>query len=493
MNRLVPALIFALSLAVYGLYGFRGELTRDQAIYMYSGQRLTQGVLPYVSIFDHKGPLALMLTAPGVWLAQTLEWDDLLMARLLFLGFAGLTVALIYRLGEGLLGARTGLFAALTCLGFVNVARNAASGPHPKTAMLLFETLSLLCMVQRRWFWAGVAGSLAGLIWQPAAVFAVTTLILAAVHPRGARRRAVALTGLGIGLPVIAVAAVFAARGALPAMLDGAVLFNLRYLDRWPGSLAAQAINVIGDILAGYRMMVLPIGIGLFMMGVIYIWRRLQHPSAWETLTRDPFSPLFLSLPVPVAWSVVDFQGPPDLYIFLPFVALGFARFLDLAASHIAAVHVPGAQSRNAQRASTLVTAGLSAVLVAGAVAGVVAEREAGLDSQRAAAMQILTRFGARSRYLSLGTPEFFVLVHQVNPNPYLFIVNGIDRRIAAGEPDGFEGWLRSLEAYDPEVIMFGLTRGAYRNKLVQWLAARYQEERIGGWRLYVKSVGAGP
>jgi hypothetical protein len=89
------------------------------------------------------------------------------------------------------------------------------------------------------------------------------------------------------------------------------------------------------------------------------------------------------------------------------------------------------------------------------------------------------------------------VLLHQKNPNPYIFITAGIDREIAAEWPGGFEGWIRDLEAYDPDGITFlsdgqtlqpgtHLTSEHYK-ELNNCLGSRYQTEKIGPWWLFVK------
>ena len=47
-------LIFALAAAVSSLYGLGGGLSRDGAIYLYSGQRMAEAVPASVSVLDHK-------------------------------------------------------------------------------------------------------------------------------------------------------------------------------------------------------------------------------------------------------------------------------------------------------------------------------------------------------------------------------------------------------------------------------------------------------
>ena len=72
-----PFLVLGLAVLVYGLYGFDGVLLRDYSIYLYSGQRMAEGIPPYVSIFDHKGPLSPMIAGLGVMLSGLFNWDDI--------------------------------------------------------------------------------------------------------------------------------------------------------------------------------------------------------------------------------------------------------------------------------------------------------------------------------------------------------------------------------------------------------------------------------
>src|SRR5918997_274739 len=79
-----PILIFALAAYVYSRYGLSGELGRDASIYLYGGQKMAEGLLPYVSIFDYKGPLAQMLPGFGVIISKQLGWSDIYTVRLVF-------------------------------------------------------------------------------------------------------------------------------------------------------------------------------------------------------------------------------------------------------------------------------------------------------------------------------------------------------------------------------------------------------------------------
>jgi hypothetical protein len=153
LNKLaVPLLVLALAALVYSLYGFDGPLLRDYSIYLYSGQRMAEGVPPYVSAFDHKGPLSPMFAGLGVMLSKQLNWDDIFTVRLVFFTSGCLAIVAAYLLGKSAFrSGAVGVFGALTFMGFYPYGYPAVSGPEPKTPMVLFEALSLLFMVRKRW------------------------------------------------------------------------------------------------------------------------------------------------------------------------------------------------------------------------------------------------------------------------------------------------------------------------------------------------------
>ena len=509
-TRNASALLLVLLLAAGVYYGqsFEGALSRDNAIYLYSGQRMAEGIPPYVSIFDHKGPLAPMLVGAGVMISKYLGATDITAVRAVFFSIGCLAVAATYALGGTLFKSqRAGLFTALTFLGFFGFARYAVSSPEAKTPMVLFEVLCLLFASQRRWLLAGLCGSLAALVWQPMAVFSLVAIVLAATQkdePRlGASLRAVA----GACLPVGATGAYFYFQGAFDELVNGSILFNARYLDREQLLSTAEFFAPVKAIFQGYDTILVPIVvgamlaavvIGLVTLGSVYLLKKSQNGPSGRPMRKGAFAPIFLSLPFPVLWSLVDFQGYPDFYVFIPYVAVGFGGFLSFVVGRMGAEGVlfPGG--------TRLLTVGLSAALTAVAVLGSLVvvdpargvssldteERPPGpndLDYQQRAASEVQRRFGEDVKVVSIGAPQLLVLLHKTNPNPYAFIIRGIDDQIAVETPGGFEGWIQELEAYDPDVIAFGRTSGQHSPMLLEWLERRYEKEKIGPWTLYVK------
>ncbi|MDQ3965129.1 MAG: glycosyltransferase family 39 protein [Actinomycetota bacterium] len=470
---------------VYSLYGFNGVLLRDYSIYLYSGQRLAEGVPPYVSVFDHKGPLSPMLAGLGVMLSKWLSWDDLYTVRLVFFAVGCLTVVAVYLLGKNMFRSQVaGFFGALTFLGFYAYAQPAASGPEPKTPMVLFQALSLLLAIWKRWFWAGFFGSLAFLVWQPMGVFALATFVLAVTRPREERYGAALRALAGIMAPLVATVAYFYYQGALGDFIDGFILFNFLYLIRWDSQLVSVLAGAAGSVALPYGTMIVPIILGLITIARLYFLRPYQYR----------FAPILLSFPAPVLWSLRDFQLADDFFVFLPYAAIGFGALLAFVI--------------NRAKSPRLVAALLSVVLIAVALVTTLEEvnapaaytvlgTEIDLSQQREGALEIEDRLGEDAKIASINSPQVLALLHRENPNPYPFITAGVDRQIEAETPGGFEGWLRELEEYDPDAIAFfgegqyllptsDLTTEHY-HELVNWLNSRYHVEKIGPWWLYIK------
>jgi hypothetical protein len=480
-------LVFAATVLVYAQYGFQGAITRDTANALYSGQQMARGVAPIVSIFNHSGVLGPMLAGAGVRFANIFHLDDLLTARILFLALASLAVMCLYFLCTTLFESqRFGLLAAFTFIGFGCFGKHAITGPAIKISMVLLQILALLLMVRKRWFWAALCGTLAFFAWQPTAVYALAAIFLA-FRQASSRREAVrnAMQAVAGGLiPLLAVSLYFVAKGAFYDLVDGTILFNLYHLEREPSSLASHFLRPIKTIFDSYTMMALPIFFGAFALGLLAVWRwRLRGKRMARLLAEDKFAAILLTFPAPIIWSVLDFQGCPDFYVFLPYVALGFAWLLyQMFRQVMTVLEFAAAAERWSFGLLCAVLITLAAIFY-----GTVAEK--GLREQRRWAGEVESRFGREAKVMSIGLPEAMVLLHRTNPNPYVFIVSGIDNHIQARTVGGFDGWLQQLENYDPDVIAFGTTSGRFKDRLTDWLQTRYTETTVGEWKLLVKKT----
>ncbi|MBI2845315.1 MAG: DolP-mannose mannosyltransferase [Chloroflexi bacterium] len=475
----IPIFILGSAIALYSLYGQDGKFLGDDAIFMYGGQRLAEGVPPYVSVFDHRGPLGTIIAGLGVLLSKLLSRDDISTVRMVFMFSGALAVVGVYLLASQLFASpRAGVFASFSLLAINGFGRRAAFGPQPKTAMVAFEVFCLLFTVQKQWFWGGIFGALSFLIWQPMAIFPLLTLFLATQEPPSYRRSAVMRAVAGVGIPLVLVIAYYYSQGAQYEFWEGMFVFNLLYINRPLDSLLAHITKPINQIFVGYTQFFLPILIGLLVIGYFYFWRRSRHISLRNTLTKDRFASVLLSFPVILTWSLIDFQGKDDFYVFLPYVVVGFAYFLELVFIQIQ------------DRGRNFLQIGVAVSLLGFALQQVISSEKGGLDVQRERALEIEARLGIESRLLSIGAPEVLVFLHRQNPTRYILIDDGIDRLIDATTPGGFDGWLVELETYDPQVVVFGHMRGEFRDRFLSWLNSSYREERLAGrWRLFTKAL----
>jgi len=191
--------------------------------------------------------------------------------------------------------------------------------------MLLGMTLSLYLTAKRRWFWAGLCGALGALAWQPGAAFPLITFILALCAARQERRRAVVGVFAGVVLPLAAIVLYYAERRALPALADGAVIFNLLYLNRGAQKFIGALLKPIRIVSKYYRPLIVPIALGLAAYLPLCVERVRRRVPLRAFLTTDRYASVLITLPMPFLWSFMDFQSYPDFYVFLPYVALGVA------------------------------------------------------------------------------------------------------------------------------------------------------------------------
>src|SRR4051812_15178694 len=167
------AVALVIAIVLFTQFSINGNFWRDEAIYSYGGQQLADGVPVYSGIFDPKPPLPTFLTALGALSARAVSKNDLTAMRAEFFVFALLTVIAVYVLGLWLWRSTLAALAgAVVFASFQGFAQDALAGPDAKTPGILLMVVSLALLVRRRWFLAGIAGSLAFLDWQPLGICA---------------------------------------------------------------------------------------------------------------------------------------------------------------------------------------------------------------------------------------------------------------------------------------------------------------------------------
>jgi hypothetical protein len=482
--------VFAIAFVVFAQYGAQGRLGRDDAVYVYSGQQFAEGVPHYVSVFEVKGPLSPILTGVAITAGRALGVGDVYAARGFYLIISALAVVAVFLFSAALLRDRyAGLLSAAVMTGAFGFGQHALSGPRAKTPMVLFVALTLWLITTRRWLWAGFAAALAGLVWQPTAVFGLVAIAAAWLQAEGTREKVRAATAVCAGalIPLVLVVCYFAVEGALVEFIDGYVLFNLQYLDRAGETLATRFAALGNTLFRSYRPMGALIAIGLAAALAVGLMR--LRARGFAEFARDRWAPVLASLLLAAAWSVVDYQSYPDFFVFLPFAALGAGLVLRRAAEGIAREQVEGGRTSGAARLGVGASLAVCGLLVVMAGWSYRLSADTGFVRQTRDARRIAEAVGAPEMVLAIGSPEWLVLQRRRHIDPYVFIIAGIDRQIEARAPGGFDGWLTSLEAAGADVVVLGSTwmELDHQRRFDAWLARHYQKVRVGSWALHVR------
>jgi hypothetical protein len=452
-RRLVAAgalLSLLVAAALFSRYGIDGALARDEAVYAYGGQQVDHGVPFYASIFDQKTPGAAYLAGLGAALGGL---DGI---RIAFFVCACLTVVAVYLLALELWGSVLAAVAgAVTFAAFRGFAADALDGPDAKTPGILLAVVAMLLIARRRWFWAGLCGALAFLFWQPLIVYLAIALVVSS-----RRRRVLA----GAAIPLAVTAVYFWLTGALGDFVQAAFAFPVEGLHRTPETLAQRLEHIAAVVHGHYDDSVVQIWAGLALLVLLALWRR-----------RGPLVTVVLpTLAVIATFSVLDFQGYPDVYPALPYAALGIAGAVAYAV-------------RLRIVRPLAVAAAVAVVVVAWTQFAEDPAAANALAGQRAEAAAIQRLLEPGDRVYALGDPTPLVLDDLRNPSRYVFLASGVDAWELARTPGGFAGWTARIHAARPAVIVLHGWRGPIEQRVAGWLHAEYVPAFVGCWRVFLR------
>ncbi len=443
-DKKTALLILFLSLLIYAAYGDKGLLYRDEAIYVYAGERLAEGKLPYQAVFDHKGPLAQAFFGLSALLSRLTFHDPVRAARWMSFALAAAVPLFLFLLLKDRLGIRASFLASLAFLGFSGFSYHVLASTRPKILLMPFFLLSFLLLKHSAFFWAGLSASITTLIWQPMGVIVIAEALF--IWKRGRNRVASFLAG--VLLPLLILIALYAARGALKDLADGLLLFNLFYVETPP--ILQSIAQMPGALRRGF-----PFSSAIILIGLVF------YPLL-AFRNREMFAEN-LSFAALLLWTFVDFQNYPDFFPLLPFAATGFA----LMASYLVEIRK--------------VFAAFSLALFIIALLPVL-HRDTRLADQRKEAFRIL-KISKGTGVLALSAPQFLVLTGRKSPTRFIFIVRGIGKYIQEQTPGGLEGWLQRLQRRKPCFVVVDEIWGYGSSLLSQWLRQNFR--RVRGFRFF--------
>lgn len=231
---------------------------RDEGVFLYVGQQIVDGAVPYRDVWDHKGPLIYYLNALGLVLSGS-AWGVWWIEVVFLLASAALGYASLCKL----FGEPAALAASLLWLAGLQIVLDGGNTVEELSLLFEFGAIQLFLRTANhpRHFWneflIGVCAALAFTL-RPNNIgyylgIGLLTIASAAFSPTQRTRilqglATMILGGLGVlGL----VAAYFAWQKALPQLYDVLFVYNSIYSQQSLGRRAAE--KMIASMLYGFE------------------------------------------------------------------------------------------------------------------------------------------------------------------------------------------------------------------------------------------------
>ena len=473
-------LVVVAAIVLFSKFSTEALLQRDESIYVYGSIRFAHGVAPYASIFDPKTPGTTIVGGFAAKIAMLVHANAVHAIRAEFFVISVLTVLAVYvlalELSDSVLGALT---AGLAFCCYSRFANDAAAGPDPKTAGVLFMVLCMWLLIRRRWFAGGIMGGLAFLFWQPLMWFPLIAVVAAAVYSDRATRRRTALSAAGgVVFPVVVVTIYFAVAGAFSDFVQATLVYPLTGTAHPPETFA-EHFTRIPNVLAVYPLTAIIFWVGTACL-VIAIVLRMRAASVRAVL----LSPLVLIVTVTfvlnLIYALYDFQFTPDTLPFLPYPVLGVAVLV-------------GDLSRRWDSPAVGRAVGVVALVVALVTCTFAFVRyQSPRDKAHTLVGQLrsacgLNRLIGTGPFVELGDPTQLVLTRRSNSSKYIYLSAGVDQWKIDRTSGGLHGWVREILAQHPQVVgLDGWHSPITPQMKTLLIEAGYVHRYIGPWRVFV-------
>jgi hypothetical protein len=301
---------------------------RDGGIFLYVGSLILKGKIPYLDVWENKGPLVFYINALGLALSGGSRWGVWFLEFLFFFGAGVLGYGVIKRL-MGAIPALVGTFVWIITAG--NVLQG---GNFSEEYSLLFSFIAIFAFWKsleqpHKNFYSLLAGISLGLnillrpnniSMQIAAAGAYFVMAVFSKEWRIFFTRAL-WYAIGLLLVMIPVILYFASQGALTEMINVVLVFNIQYSD---------GFNLV-TVLDGLRSASLSIGIeyvAIAILGyVLSLW--LFFKNGINTLLGKFLLILLIGWPIEAVLSALS--GRNYLHYFI-----GWAPYAGLLCSYAA-------------------------------------------------------------------------------------------------------------------------------------------------------------
>lgn len=305
---------------------------RDGGIFLYVGSLILKGKIPYLDVWENKGPLVFYINALGLFFSGGSRWGVWFLEFLFFFGAGVIGYVVIKRL-MGVIPAFTVTFIWIIAAG--NVLQG---GNFSEEYSLLFSFIALWgCLksleLPQKNFYSLLVGISLGLniLLRPnnisMQVAAAGAYFILAVVSKEWRIFFTRALWYGIGLLVVLVPVIlyFALQGALTEMINVVLVFNIQYSDGFNLS------GVLGGLInASYS-------IGIYYASIAVLGYILALWSLIKNGLNSPLGKLLLILligwPIEAILSALSGRNYPHYFIgWAPYVGLlcGYTIYLLL-------------------------------------------------------------------------------------------------------------------------------------------------------------------
>ncbi|HXC49322.1 MAG TPA: hypothetical protein VN634_00440 [Candidatus Limnocylindrales bacterium] len=317
-----PVFFFAIGiLACWKLNPGRAPIQQDDQVYFYISERAASGIAPHISEFDPKNALSMMVNAVFIWFGRHIGADDLMAARTASILAVGFCSALLWICARRIGGTRAmAHMAAVFPLLFVDFLTLAVAGAQPKIFLVLAILVWLYAATTRRPFFLGAAATCCFLVWQPALLMVAISPV--AMFAAGERRVAnLARVIAGILVPMIFYEAYFWWHGALDEQIYQSLVFAaVHHKSRPNPAWVFRSLFGLGDSNPVRQLGLFVFCFALFAAPVALVAMRRR---AWTWLAgRYDRICLILGAYATTGFCFIDYQGYPDRYFVLPFIAI---------------------------------------------------------------------------------------------------------------------------------------------------------------------------
>jgi len=282
-RTLITISLFLLSFAVVlpSAPVFHALPHRDSGVFLYIGQQILEGQVPYRDIWDHKGPLIFYMNALGLALSGGSEWGVWVLQLFLlwtaaYLGYTAL---------DRQLGAGASLLSTVVWLANLALVWDGGNRVEGFALAFQFAALYALCRLEHRRLQALVVGcsfALSFLLRPELAALPLTVGVYlvgsraCARHFRASLDCGLSIAAGGTAVFLLAIL-VFWPQNALGSMVDATLLYNLAYVSTPPLAHFAAisgGSKVLRICFAGY------VASGLLLLWSLVPNRLPQPPTA---------------------------------------------------------------------------------------------------------------------------------------------------------------------------------------------------------------------